>query len=208
MQAFLDAALNTAVMRYTYNYLRSIDRLPGVDSYREFKDFLYVLWFKLYGRECRSDSSGFEHVFIGEVRRGKVLGMHNWIQLLVEERKGNLDYLGFIPSRGVDGHEVPGAEHMMTISFRWRHCDEDRDGDGRDDEAPAIKEIGSSFFGTSPEFEMALYTLCLLGGESRNYCKLADRYRVDIVCHRIYGDKTGTCYPHVHGLDDDDDFDD
>ena len=34
-------------------------------------------WFKLYRREARNDSSGFEHVFVGECRDGKVIGIIN-----------------------------------------------------------------------------------------------------------------------------------
>ena len=37
------------------------------------------LWFKLYRREAAGDSSGFEHVFVGEIRDGAVIGLHNWL---------------------------------------------------------------------------------------------------------------------------------
>ena len=61
-----------------------------------FKEQLQQLWFRNYSREARDDSSGFEHVFVGEARDGKVIGLHNWIQFSNEERKGNLDYKGYI----------------------------------------------------------------------------------------------------------------
>lgn len=42
------------------------------------------------------DSSGFEHVFVGETRDGKILGFHNWIQFYLQEKVGNVDYQGYI----------------------------------------------------------------------------------------------------------------
>ena len=45
------------------------------------------------------DSSGFEHVFVGETRGDKeVIGFHNWIQFYLQEKVGNVDYKGFMSS--------------------------------------------------------------------------------------------------------------
>lgn len=42
------------------------------------------------------DSSGFEHVFVGETRgRRTVIGFHNWIQLYLQEKLGHIDYKGY-----------------------------------------------------------------------------------------------------------------
>ncbi len=61
-----------------------------------FKQQLYQMWFRSYTREVRDDSSGFEHVFVGEARDGKILGLHNWIQFSDQEQRGKLDYKGYI----------------------------------------------------------------------------------------------------------------
>lgn len=42
-----------------------------------------------------SDSSGFEHVFVGETDSSKVLGLHNWIQFYLQEKSRNIDYTGY-----------------------------------------------------------------------------------------------------------------
>lgn len=40
-------------------------------------------------------SSGFEHVFLSEVKNGTVMGLHNWIYLSEVEKSGDLDYKGW-----------------------------------------------------------------------------------------------------------------
>ena len=48
------------------------------------------------------DSSGFEHVFVGETRdKSEVIGFHNWIQFYLQEKAGNVDYQGYILGRKV-----------------------------------------------------------------------------------------------------------
>ena len=47
-------------------------------------------------RKVENDSSGFEHVFVGEEKDGVIVGLHNWIQIYLEEKKGNLNYMGYI----------------------------------------------------------------------------------------------------------------
>ncbi len=64
-------------------YLVSVGKAP--ESEKEFIRNLYRLWFYSYGRgEARGSSSGFEHVFVGEIdsKNGETVaaGLHNWIQ--------------------------------------------------------------------------------------------------------------------------------
>ena len=48
---------------------------------------MYELWFKPYTKQ-HNDSSGFEHVFMGE-EEWRVL-VHNWLRLYMEEKAGRL----------------------------------------------------------------------------------------------------------------------
>ena len=69
---FIDAIVETKVIQHAYKYLCSKGKAKSTK--REFKYQLYDIWFKLYRRTkgCRAlDSSGFEHVFVGETRGGK-----------------------------------------------------------------------------------------------------------------------------------------
>ena len=65
--------------------------------------------------------------------------------------------------------------------------------------------MSSIFVGVSPEFEMALYTLCFLVGGTDNYVQVGD-YRVNVKCYPMnrYGRTyIGTAYPQAKGWDGD-----
>ena len=86
----------------------------------EFKKQVYKIWFEFYKREEKNDSSGFEHVFLGEIKNNQVTGLHNWIQIYLEEKKGNLNYKGYIPGKRNTSHhkyhpEPFGKEQLISI---------------------------------------------------------------------------------------------
>ena len=86
--AFIDAILETKVMKKTMNFLSSKGKIKDQVSFRK---FLHTMWFSLYPRDHRrkvNSSCAFEHVFLGEVKRGKIIGFHNWLFLLREEKLG------------------------------------------------------------------------------------------------------------------------
>lgn len=175
--AFLTEVMKTAPMVYAHRYLAHRKLSPS--SVDGFKKQLNALWFGLYRRESNNDSSGFEHVFVGEERGGKVMGMHNWIQLYIEEQRGNLDYRGFIfPKHGGRKHDPYGEHQILTLQFAW--LDE-------------LKPVSTSFIGVSPEFELALYTLMFLAGVENNKVQCGP-YKLNIKCFR-YGKQLGTSYP-------------
>ena len=86
MKKFIDVIVKSNPIVIAKEYLVSKGWAPSDDE--EFKDWLWDIWFKLYkrGRKQKGqsnhggDSSGFEHVFVGEIRNGSVIGFHNWIQ--------------------------------------------------------------------------------------------------------------------------------
>ena len=71
---FLDAVMETEPMKYLHKYCLAknahYNNREVTDSEADFKKILTNIWFDLYSRSrgSRGDSSGFEHVFAGEVR--------------------------------------------------------------------------------------------------------------------------------------------
>ncbi|TYZ56957.1 hypothetical protein PybrP1_010152 [[Pythium] brassicae (nom. inval.)] len=182
--AFLNAVVDTAPMRYVHNWLTKNRKFSG--DMRAFKRKLDYLWFGLYRRQTANDSSGFEHVFVGEERDGKISGCHNWLQLYNEERHGRLDYRGYIrpKQRGRKFTEPLDHEQLVTIQFSW-----DRE----------LKPVSTSLIGVSPEFELALYSLCFLNGKEDNPVQLGP-YLCNIKCFSFgRGDrvKIGTAFPEA-----------
>ncbi len=95
-RAFLNEVMKTAPMKYCHQYCVA----KGItyrgneisDSESQFKQVLNSLWFDMYSRSGgMKDSSGFEHVFVGEVKEEKVSGFHNWIQFYLEEKRNHIE---------------------------------------------------------------------------------------------------------------------
>lgn len=71
------------------------------------KDLLKQIWFTMYSRGGgKIGSSAFEHVFLGELKRGEIVGMHNWVFFGAEEAKKEANYLGYIRKLELGGVSV------------------------------------------------------------------------------------------------------
>ncbi len=140
-QAFIDACVDTEVMRIAREWMVSKGLFS--DDVMTFKRFLHRMWFSLYPRSHRvKGSCAFEHVFLGEVKKGVVKGFHNWLFFLTQEQKGEVDYYGFNYALSLRGKGC-----VMKSIFEW---------DGM------VKPVSSIFLGLSPEIELAIYTICAL----------------------------------------------
>lgn len=64
-----------------------------------------------------ADSSGFEHVFVGETKFGReIMGLHNWVQFYLQEKAKQLDYKGYKASRN-DLVTAPYSYHRHSHRF-------------------------------------------------------------------------------------------
>jgi len=140
-EAFLEEVMKSKVMIKTLSFLKS--KKLFTKSSADFKKLLKELWFDVYSRGKRIlGSSGFEHVFLGEKKGGKVQGFHNWVYFQHLEEKNQLNYLGHWEEIDLDGRGTG-----LSFTFKW---------------GEEQKPFASMLIGTSPEFELALYTTCLL----------------------------------------------
>jgi len=184
---FLKAIMESAPMQFCHKYLvaKGANGVPEDPS--AFTSLLYKIWFELYNRQRggRADSSGFEHVFVGEVKDDSISGFHNWLQFYLEEQKGNLDYRGYIKPQDHSEAVANSDDNVLTLQFRWNGIE---------------KFVGTSFIGVSPEFEFAVYTMCFLLGEEENNIVLktnTDEFRLKIRCYKMAHDKIGTSFPEA-----------
>lgn len=92
----VDTFLSTNVMSAAMRFLA--DKGFIRKDYYEYKDALRRLWFSLFSRgDGKIGSSGFEHVFLHELKLGtEVIGLHNWIYYNAEEVAQRANYLGYI----------------------------------------------------------------------------------------------------------------
>ncbi|KRY40244.1 Poly(U)-specific endoribonuclease -like protein [Trichinella spiralis] len=172
---FMTEVIKTKVMNVTYQFLKKLN-CSETDSMETFKQWLKKLWFTTFPRRKRTvDSSAFEHVFIGELEGKKVKGLHNWIRFAYLESKGKLDYIGFISER---------QDSVATISFKWSNV---------------TKPVGGMLLGSSPEFDMAIFTLCYLfrpgGKPCRFYYKGCEVTVVSYYIQRNGKNFMSTAYP-------------
>ena len=62
-----------------------------------FKEYLRTIWMGFYNRGKGINSAcTLEHIFLGEIDGKKIQGFHSWIRFYLEEKAGNLNYLGYI----------------------------------------------------------------------------------------------------------------
>ncbi|XP_076597980.1 uridylate-specific endoribonuclease A [Chaetodon auriga] len=119
----------------------------------EFIQDLKKMWFGLYSRNNNQmDSSGFEHIFAGEIKGGKVSGFHNWIQFYRLEKRGQLEYY----SHSFNGPWLNYPD-VMGMQFMWEGY---------------FKQVGSAIIGCSPEFDLAMYSLCYITRPGKQ-CRLS-----------------------------------
>ncbi|XP_017045856.1 poly(U)-specific endoribonuclease homolog [Drosophila ficusphila] len=176
---FLDAVMATPVMRQAMLFLQQKGVL-GPDP-KTHRDLVKELWFTQYSRgQGKIGSSGFEHVFVHEVKDGTIIGFHNWVYIGEEEKGGRFDYKGYMKEQDI-------GTKGKVIKIRFSH-------------QGINKPVNSLFVGTSPELELALYTVCFQLRPDRTCPVSLGNSRFGIVTYswRYRGKNLiGSAYPEI-----------
>ncbi|CAJ0596020.1 unnamed protein product [Cylicocyclus nassatus] len=170
VDAFLTAALNSKPWQIFYRFL-NMKGLKHAENRNVFRKWIEQIWFEHYSRSRGEvlDSSGFEHVFIGEFKTAKkkkkiVNGLHNWIRFyqLEQDASENFYYKEYKDHR---------KNILAALRYSWRGAE---------------KPLGSMFVGTSPEYDMAIFTLCFLARPDKRNCNIViDECVVKIQTHTL-----------------------
>uniref|UniRef100_A0A5K3FYX8 Uridylate-specific endoribonuclease n=1 Tax=Mesocestoides corti TaxID=53468 RepID=A0A5K3FYX8_MESCO len=176
---FITAVMQTAVMQKVRGYLEERKLIsPGEKA---FKELLFQMWFRSYQRRKRLSSSAFEHVFLGEGRGSQTLGFHYWLPMYLHESEGALDYFGYYEQRR------GRLQNTLSVAFMWN--------------ANWLKKYATFMFGTSPEFDLGLYTVAFL--RMKSTIPSGFRYalslrvmnsRLALQCYQIDEKTLGSCY--------------
>ena len=164
IEQFLDDICQTEPIRVAEKYL--VDQLKVDFSNTCFKDRLKSIWFSLYtnyfGDVPVKDTSGFEHIFVGEGKYDRVLisknkingvisGYHSWIKFYLDEKQQKTNYLGH--NYYLSGNLGVENPYVVTVQMRWQDREEPNLS------VELFKKRGCFFIGTSPECEIAMGTV-------------------------------------------------
>ncbi|XP_015122472.1 poly(U)-specific endoribonuclease homolog isoform X2 [Diachasma alloeum] len=150
----LDTFFNTDIMTTAMDWLARKNYVEPDDF--EMKDTLRRTWFN----KIEGSTSGFERVFLAEIYPGStVLGAQNWIYFMSKEASRDIDYMGYS-----EEHPITDKARLLKLNLKI--------GD-------AVKQNSTMLVGTSPELEMALYTICF-------YARPNDICPVSLGGHKFY----------------------
>ncbi|XP_039253139.1 uridylate-specific endoribonuclease D-like [Styela clava] len=139
---FINFVLRTPVGKALRQFLFK-HGLSGCGRTSDFKNILRKIWFENFSRKKGAmDTSGFEHVFLGEHYNNKTSGFHNWVRYYLLEKDEKINYMGHLDTP--EDNFAPGRQRLQFVWEGHR------------------KRLTSFIVGTTPEWEFSVITLCYL----------------------------------------------
>lgn len=158
VQEFLDYIHTSPPMEVAREYAAA--RMGQPVSRDQWWAILQRVWFEQFTDGKNRDLSGFEHVVVGEQKKGEVKGYHSWYKYYLDEHFRRTqeepvqDSIGFLAWKRPAGDATPD---VATLSFNWRAFDYEA-GQFR----PLTKPVGGFWIGPSTEGMMAIGTVRFL----------------------------------------------
>ncbi|KAL3309492.1 hypothetical protein Ciccas_011960 [Cichlidogyrus casuarinus] len=117
-------------------------------------------WFEFFKRSYLRGgrTSGFRHVYCGDVGDSKIGGLHNWMRFYYLEIRGNITNLSV-------ARVHPHKKNIVSLRYRY-------------DQVP--KEFGTIYFGLQRAFEMTAMYVAFLRNKNAVYTIGLDRTPVKI----------------------------
>lgn len=98
VEDFLIMAVNSNPLKIAKNFIE--EKLNKKFNHIEWYSYLHDLWFRQFNWDKGRDLSAFEHIFIGEQKKRKLLGHHFWYKYWLEDNasinKHNIDQIELI----------------------------------------------------------------------------------------------------------------
>ncbi|CAB3399590.1 unnamed protein product [Caenorhabditis bovis] len=162
----------TPMFASAFNYLKE-KNIHGTNTLDNFKSsVLWPLWFGVYTR-CKGPlgSSGWEHVFSGEIKGNGVDGQHDWVRYYLQQKADKIVY---------DGYYEHADNLIGTFQYTW---------------LGATKPKGGFITGTSPAFDFSILTVCALAHGNGAHCQFnLNGHRITVTSYtQACGDQSGTC---------------
>uniref|UniRef100_A0A8R1HVZ2 Poly(U)-specific endoribonuclease n=1 Tax=Caenorhabditis japonica TaxID=281687 RepID=A0A8R1HVZ2_CAEJA len=172
LQAVFNAFTSTPMFSAAFDYLKAQNYKDTSDLETFKSKVLWPLWFGTYTR-CKGalGSSGWEHVFSGELKSNEVDGQHDWVRYYTEQKKDKMVY---------NGYYTHDEDLIGTFQYHWQG---------------ATKPKGGFFTGTSPAFDFSILSVCaLVHGNGGNCHFHVNNYPITVTSYlQQCGDGSGTC---------------
>lgn len=92
-------------------------------SEKQWYTYLHNLWFRQFDWEMAKDLSGFEHVFIGEQKRRKLVGHHFWYKYWLEDKENQTeDQIEMTCALQDENHHI--TPYVVTLGYHLNTYDD------------------------------------------------------------------------------------
>ncbi len=123
VKEYLNMAIDSPPLKIARKFIEEKSLKPFTQQ--QWYTYLHDLWFRQFDWESGKDLSGFEHVFVGEQKRRKLVGHHFWYKYYLEDNAElNKQKRDLIELTCLNHHKQnPAAPYVMMAGFHFKAFD-------------------------------------------------------------------------------------